>query len=263
MGGMLRRIRCGGRPMTVLVLAGGRGRRMRAEKARLAVGDRTLLEHVLGQVGPSFDEVLISVTPGQMLPPLSHAESSRPRRQASPSRSPASRLRVVPDETPGLGPIGGVLAGLRAARNDACAVVACDIPDVDLALLRSLARAAAKVDVAVPVGPSGLYEPLFAVYRRSVIPEIEALLGSGERSLLPLYSRLSTAVVRFADPGRIPNLNTRADYEAYLGSIAKGGRQPAPRREGGPGPGKRASGGTVKRRTPGKRSGPGGPKSKR
>jgi len=79
-----------------------------------------------------------------------------------------------------------------------------------------LARAAAKAEIAVPVGPSGLYEPLFAVYRRSIIPAIESLLGRGERSLLPLYKSCRTAAVRFDEPGRIRNLNTRGDYEDYL-----------------------------------------------
>src|SRR5512136_2723980 len=68
MAPMKRGIRCGGRPMTVIVLAGGRGRRMKADKAGLDVGGRTLLEHVLSQVEPLFDEVLISLSPDQTAP---------------------------------------------------------------------------------------------------------------------------------------------------------------------------------------------------
>jgi molybdopterin-guanine dinucleotide biosynthesis protein A len=200
MGTMRRKIRSGGRPMTAVVLAGGRGRRMKADKAGLDVGGRTLLEHVLAQVEPLFDEVLVSLSPGQDAPPL----------------PAASRARAVPDARPGLGPIGGLLAGLKAARTEACAVIACDIPEIDVPLLRTLAEAAADAEIAVPVGPSGLHEPLFAVYRRSIIPEIESLLGRGERSLLPLYKTCRTAVVRFDEPGRIRNLNTREDYEDFL-----------------------------------------------
>ncbi len=160
----------------------------------------TLLEHVLAQVESLFDEVLVGLSPGQAAPRLPYG----------------SRARFVHDGAPGLGPIGGLLAGLKAARNDACAVVACDIPDIDAPLLRALARAAAAADIAVPAGPSGLREPLFAVYARSVVPAIEGLLATGERSLLPLYDLCRTAVVRFDDPRRVRNLNTRADYEAYL-----------------------------------------------
>jgi molybdopterin-guanine dinucleotide biosynthesis protein A len=197
MGGMKRKIRCGGRPMTAIVLAGGRGNRMKADKASLDVGGKTLLEHVLDQIEPLFDEILVSVSPGQTVPI-------------------DQRVRFVEDETPGLGPIGGLLAGLKAARNEACLVVACDIPDVPIPLLRSIARAAGGAEIAVAVDPAGHYEPLFAVYKRSVADAIEALLARGERSLLPLYKRCRTAVVPLGEKLRLRNLNTRAEYEAYL-----------------------------------------------
>ncbi len=219
MSGMKRKVRCGGKPMTAIVLAGGRGRRMNADKTRLDVGGKTLLEHILAQIEPYFDEVLISASPGQDPRPLLSARSSRPRRPASPSRSAASPFRVVPDETPGLGPVGGLLAGLRAARNETCTVIACDIPEIDLALLRSLARAANDAEIAVAVDPAGHYEPLFAVYRRSIIPAIESLLKAGERSLLPLYKVCRTAVVHMDGKRRLRNLNTRTDYESYIRSI--------------------------------------------
>jgi molybdopterin-guanine dinucleotide biosynthesis protein A len=197
--------------MTVVVLAGGRGSRMKADKAALAVGGMTLLEHVLAQVAPYFDEVIVSLSPGQNAPYLSGARPSRPL-----------RIRPVHDETPGLGPIGGLLAGLKAARNEAVAIVACDIPDIPVPILRSLARAAAGAEIAVAVDPAGHYEPLFAVYQRSVVGRIESLLARGERSLLPLYETARTAVVQLNEALRLRNLNTRADYEAYLRERSNG-----------------------------------------
>ncbi len=202
--------------MTAIVLAGGRGSRMGADKAGLAVGGKTLLEHVLDQVSPRFDEIIVGISPGQKIASLSRGGAAGPHRQDSPSRAAGRRVRVVEDETPGLGPIGGVLAGLKAARNEACAVVACDIPDVPVPFLRRLARAAGDHAIAVPIGPTGLYEPLFAVYRKTVVPEIESLLSKGVRSLLPLYERCRTAIVPKDDKVRLDNLNTRADYEGYL-----------------------------------------------
>ena len=201
MGTVKRKIRCGGKPMTAIVLAGGRGRRMKADKAGLAVGSRTLLEHVLSQLELYFAEILVSVSPGQKICFASG--------------------RTVEDEIPGLGPLGGILTGLKAATNDACAVVACDIPDIDVPLLRSLARAARDAEIAVPVGPAGHFEPLFAVYRKSVVPEIEALLRNGERSILPLFSRCRTATVPLEDATWLRNLNTRADYRSYLRSLTE------------------------------------------
>jgi molybdopterin-guanine dinucleotide biosynthesis protein A len=221
--------------VTAIVLAGGRSRRMRADKAGLDVGGRTLLEHVLAQVEPLVDEVLVSRSPGRSLP-------IRPRQAAKGTGLPWPQpsgaevlLRVIPDDAAGLGPLAGILAGLRAARNDACLVVACDIPEIDVPLLQSLSRSACGSEIAVPIGPSGLYEPLFALYRKSVIPAIEGLLASGERSILPLFGRCRTAVVKLEDASWIRNLNTRDDYASYLRSIGKTGpaRSAAPARRDG------------------------------
>jgi molybdopterin-guanine dinucleotide biosynthesis protein A len=245
--------------MTAIILAGGRGRRMKADKASLDIGGRTLLAHVLAQLEPYFEEILISVTPGQELPPVRLVRLPTRSPGSATALQPSGRIRVVKDEIPGQGPIGGLCAALKTASNEACAVVACDIPEIDIALLRSLARAVADAEVAVPVGPAGLPEPLFAVYRRSIIPAIGSLLGRGERSLLPLYRACRTALVRFDDPRRIRNLNTRRDYEDYLDSRPNEGagrdranrsvrRDAEPARKNGTGP---------RFRRPGRRQAPG------
>lgn len=236
---MKRKIRCGGAAMTAIVLAGGRGLRMKADKAGLPVGGRTLLEHVIGQIEPYFEDILVSISPRQKIAPpgaprniVSVSPGQKVRRPSGPeggagrcknrglSRESLA-FRVVEDETPGLGPLGGILAGLRAAENGACAVVACDIPEINIPLLRSLARAAQDAEIAVPIGPAGLFEPLFAVYRKSVVPEIEALLRAGERSILPLFGRCRTVAVRLEDAGWLLNLNTREDYRDYLKSLGR------------------------------------------
>lgn len=218
-GRVAKKLLCGGRPMTAIVLAGGRGERMKADKAWLPVGDTTLLKRVVEQLRPSFDEVLVSVSPGR-------AADIRPL-FASPSGR--ASVRTVEDDEPGLGPLGGILAGLRAAANETCAVVACDIPDIPLALLRRLAQAAEGAEIAVPVGPTGLREPLFAVYRKCLVPAIESLLAAGERSVLPFLDRCRTSLVRMRGKDGLRNLNTRQEYLAYVASLE------------GPGPGERAS----------------------
>lgn len=227
---MKRKIRSGGKPATVIVLAGGKGRRMRANKARLTVRGETLLERVIGQVAPYFNEIVVSISPGQKVHvgEIGRAGPGPSRKWRTGRKGPALMtaaktgpgVRFVEDEVPDLGPLGGILAGLRAAGNDACAVVACDIADVNIPLLRKLARAAAAADISVPVTKKGQFEPLFAVYKKAVIPEIEALLQTGERSILPLFARCRTERVPLGDADALRNLNTREDYNAYLKSLS-------------------------------------------
>src|ERR1700674_1391305 len=58
---------------TLLVLAGGGGRRMGRPKAWLPVGDTTLLRCVIGSLAPAFSEVLVAfAVPEQLEEHLPH-----------------------------------------------------------------------------------------------------------------------------------------------------------------------------------------------
>ncbi len=193
------KLSCGGRPVSLIVLAGGKGRRMRADKASLPLPGGTLAERVLAQVEGLFDEVLISV--------------SRAQAAAFPGR------RTVVDEVDGLGPMAGILAGLKAVRNETCVVLACDIPDIDTGLLRSLVAKAGGLEMVVPITAEGFLEPLFAVYSRRLVPRIERSLRAGEYSLLPLIEGARASRVKLKKGDRIRNLNTPEDYQDYLRSL--------------------------------------------
>jgi len=192
----------GRKGVSLIILAGGKGRRMRADKASLPIPGGTLIGRALLQVEGMFNEVLISVS----------------REQAVD----APGCRTVEDAAPGQGPLAGILAGLKAAKNEVCVVLACDIPDIDINFLKRLIAKAQGFDIVVPVSCGGLFEPLFAVYRRSVIPEIEALVRARDFSILTLFDRCRTCKIRLKDSGWLRNLNTPEDYKKYLRELRKG-----------------------------------------
>ena len=192
----------GRKSASLIILAGGKSRRMRADKANLPIPGGTLIGRALLQVEGMFDEVLISVSRGQAVD--------------------APACRIVEDAAPGQGPLAGILAGLKAAKNDVCAVLACDIPDIDVDFLKGLIAKAHDFDIAVPVSSGGFFEPLFAVYRRSVIPAIEALVQEGDFSILTLFDRCRTRKVKLNDSGWLRNLNTPEDFKKYLRELRKG-----------------------------------------
>jgi molybdopterin-guanine dinucleotide biosynthesis protein A len=88
---------------------------------------------------------------------------------------------VVRDKTPGLGPLGGIAAALRAARTGLLLVLAVDMPSMTAGCLRSLAAAAGPHGI-VPAR-DGLYEALSAVYPASILALAEESLGGGDRSM--------------------------------------------------------------------------------
>jgi len=185
-------------PLTLILLAGGESRRMQRDKALLPAPARALLEHVLAGLDGLFAEVLVSVAPGRAYDFLS--------------------LPQIPDPVEGLGPLAGILAGLRAAKFDPAFVLACDIPAVDHGFVSELVSAAARFDIAVPRTSKGL-EPLLAVYRKTTIPLIERLLAEGKRSVLDLYPLCRTNIVDIGDPAWLRNINTPEEYGEFLRTL--------------------------------------------
>lgn len=186
---------------SLLILAGGNSRRMGRDKARLAAGGRTLVEHLAERLSPVVDEVLVSV--GQATPGL-------------------GELPLVVDRFPGFGPLAGIHAGLLAARQPLVWVVACDLPGVEPSLGSLLRQHAPGVEAVVPqVGDEP--EGVCALYRRELVRQVETNLLRGTRSIKDLLVTinvrfLSADEVRAVDPGlrSFQNLNTPADYQAWV-----------------------------------------------
>jgi molybdopterin-guanine dinucleotide biosynthesis protein A len=137
----------------------------------------------------------------------------------APDRFADLALRVVPDECPGTGPLGGVYTALLAASNDRVIVVGCDLPFLHAGLLGRLAAlAGAERDGAWVRGPRGL-EPLLGCYRRDARLAILQTLTAGQLQLNRLGTVLRMAEVgedelrTFGRPERLlANVNSPADY---------------------------------------------------
>jgi len=100
-------------------------------------------------------------------------------------------------------PLAGIVAGLRAARNDVVVVIPVDTPLLTKAALHDLADACR--DVAVP--PSG---PLPGAYRRSTLPVLERALLAGHLAVREAIAGLDVAVVDL-ETRLLTNVNTADD----------------------------------------------------
>ena len=208
----MKKFLCRGRPMTLVVLAGGRSRRMGRDKARLPVPGGPLLGRTIVSLAGFFDEVVVSVSS------LSRASGLEGLVCRSAKGVPTV---LAADAVRRQGPLRGILTGLRAARNEASFVLAGDMPDVSSAAVRTIIRRARDSDCAVAAGPAGLKEPLFGVYKRSCLPAIEDLLAAGRRSVLELFGRVRMVEVVLPTALRPANLNTPGEYRAYLKKVAR------------------------------------------
>ena len=94
-------------------------------------------------------------------------------------------LESLPDEPPGVGPLGGLASLLRRAGGAPAIAIACDMPYVSAALVTRLV-AAAPAPIVAP-RRDGRWEPLCARYDATrVLPVVERLLADGRHALQAL-----------------------------------------------------------------------------
>jgi molybdopterin-guanine dinucleotide biosynthesis protein A len=192
--------------ITGLILAGGASRRMGSDKAFLLVDGVPLIERVHSVLAPLFAEVLI-------------AAGGR-----TPERGPFPAPTLY-DEAPGLGPLGGFVAGLKAARTPWVFVVACDMPNLDPRVIARIAKDRPShgdegtVLAVVPESAGGA-ESCHALYARAALPVIEAAMAEGERAPHRLFKRLRARLIpkteiALIDPAfrSLANLNTPDDLK--------------------------------------------------
>src|ERR1700730_17830657 len=154
-------------PPTGIILAGGRSQRMGTNKALLPLpgqSSETVLAHIISTLAPLCAEILIV---------------ARDQTQFAHVALPDTRL--VFDEKPGGGPLMGLYSGLNAMQATTALVVAVDMPFVQPALLAFLLAHHQENTLLVPV-VGGIPQVLLALYPRSILPQIEALLQQGKRA---------------------------------------------------------------------------------
>jgi len=136
--------------------------------------------------------------------------------------------RVVADEGPGLGPLGGLASALDAADGAAALVVAWDMPFVPASLLRELRRRGeAGASAVVPVhGVHRWAEPLCAWYGPGALETCRALLAAGARRAGALFDALpgtgtmgDSDLATYGDPARFFTSVDTPELLAALGGI--------------------------------------------
>jgi molybdenum cofactor guanylyltransferase len=187
---------------TAVILTGGKSSRMGRPKALLPFGNEPLIYHLVRGLQQKFKLVVVVAAPDQELPPL-----------------PA---KVVRDEIAYQGPVGGIYYGLKAAVGTGAFVTSCDAAFLNLPLISFLTSQILNHDVVVPYWQDR-FQPLHAVYRKSVVPLLKEQLERDELRPIFLYDRVRTRKVseeeiRRFDPEGLSffNMNAPDDYAQAL-----------------------------------------------
>ena len=194
-----------------IVLAGGMSRRLGRNKAVERIGRMPLLSRVIDRLSQVTDQTVVVVADAE---------------QASELPIPHSAT-IAPDVYPGAGSLGGIFTGLSAAAEEWGIVVACDMPFLNLDLLRHMLALRDGYDAVVPV-IDGRPEPTHAAYSTACLPHIERRLQANDLKITRFFDQvrvnyLSQSEVEERDPERLSffNVNTQEDLDRALSLVGE------------------------------------------
>jgi len=185
------------RTLLGLVLAGGRSRRMGADKALLERDGQTQLARAVALLDDVTDAVFVSTRRDQ---------ADEPER---------ARFETIVDRYEGIGPVAGILSALESRPDADWLVVACDLPNIDRETLAFLIGNAdqERPFTAYRSSSDSLPEPLCAIYRRGSDVILRRHVDDGVVCPRKILIRSDTCLLDQPDPDALDNVNTPADLD--------------------------------------------------
>lgn len=184
------------RPVTAVILAGGKARRFSGEdKGLLDLNGRPLAAWVVNRLEGHVGEILINANRNlSAYAALGHA--------------------VVPDHLPGQpGPLAGILAAARTARYDWLLSLPCDVPFLPLDLAMRLYDHARDAGVPlVRVGDETGTHFAIMLVNRDLMSDLATYVAGGGRQVQTWQERHPCETLYYGeDPYAFLNINTQED----------------------------------------------------
>ena len=187
-----------------LILAGGKSKRIGTSKAFIDLNGKPMLLYVVDKAQEIADEIVVAVE--------KDSDPSSYVRILPPS------ILVVNDFMVNVGPLAGILVGMSNLSAEYGVVLPCDVPFVNVDVLKLLFDRASGAEAAIPQWPNGYIEPLHAVYRvESALQATRSALKEGKQRVYEMIRRLRGIVyVDVEEIKRIdPNLLTFFNVNSY------------------------------------------------
>lgn len=141
--------------------------------------------------------------------------ASRVTLVGDPARHGSLGLPIIPDVTPGAGPLGGIVTALSDAERPWVLIVACDLPNLSAGPLAPLLEIASDSDLraVLPRTPDGRLQPLCAAYAKEALGPLETALRNGTRKVTDALRGLPWRAVDVEDAAPFTNVNRPSDLE--------------------------------------------------
>jgi molybdenum cofactor guanylyltransferase len=190
--------------VSCIILAGGKSTRLGRNKVVERIGNQSLLERVISSLSTFQSDIIVV----------------EGRNSALPDLTGYPRLKIVQDIYPDRGSLGGIYSGILESRSFHNLVVACDMPFLNVELIRYMMGIASGYDVIVPRVTPEIFEPLHAIYSKRCVAFLEKLIQENKFKILELFPLVKIRYVEIAeierfDPQHLSffNVNTEADLK--------------------------------------------------
>ena len=189
--------------LTAIVLAGGLSSRMGQDKALISVHGLPLLLRVCQVAKQTTDQVYVVTAWVERY------------RDLCAEANITLIAEVLQSGTP-QGPICGFLQGLSQVQTDWVLLLACDLPNLRVEVLREwrwlLAETPPEVVALLPQSVDR-WEPLCGFYRTDCRASLQAFTDHGGRSFQTWLNQQSVKALPVRSPSMLLNCNTPADLE--------------------------------------------------
>ena len=193
-----------------IILAGGKSSRMGEDKALLNYNGQRFIEKIADELS-FFEEKTIARGNNSTLIELENAS-----------------WKIIADEYPDHGPIGGLHSALKNCKSDVMFVVTCDMPLITEKLTRKICsemcvcEETAKhgginttIDAVIAVSDDGKYHPLCGVYRKELYQLMEEYILQDNNRVMEVLKKCRVKYVNLdeEESKQLANVNTRDEYE--------------------------------------------------
>jgi len=190
---------------TAIVLAGGNSKRMGIDKQFISMGSKNITEYIIDELKELFSNVVIVTN-------KAHAYKR-------------TDIDITEDIYKGIGPLGGIHAGLMKSKSRYSYVVACDMPCINKDYIRYMVKKLekSKYSVEAVITKYGDWiEPFNAIYSKDLLPRIEAGIFAEKKKISGLLKLAKVLYIEEEDARRFSpdwrmfmNLNTEKDLMVY------------------------------------------------
>jgi molybdenum cofactor guanylyltransferase len=186
--------------ITGIVLCGGESKRMGMNKARLRLGNQTIIEHVIQNLLAVCHQIIIC-TNNQDLAYLPY--------------------RKINDLYHGIGPIAGVISGLSESGTEHNIIVSCDTPFIPVDFYKLILNQPKSYDIVLPEF-RGKIQSLTGYFRKSISDFVVGQIKTGNHKPVRIFEMQKLKLVKidntcpFYNESMFMNINTPEDYSRAL-----------------------------------------------